>query len=261
MTAMTPVPENCLLTALPAAVAAEWQPYLEEMTLPEGRVLYEPGQSLTHVYFPTTAIVSWLHTLASGNTTEIAMVGREGMVGLFMLMGVPQSNNQAVVQTGGRLLRLRMDLALQSFRTHQTVQRPIMLFTQSMIGQMSQGNVCRQHHNLEQQLSRLLLMILDRQSGLQVHKTHEALALLLGVRREGVTLAASKLMKEGALNYSRGRIQVLDLEGLRQRSCECYDYLQRQCAPLLSCQGPTEPLGPTLALGLGGGKNGPCCAM
>lgn len=154
---MTQVPANCLLAALPAAVAAEWQPYLEEMTLPEGRVLYEPGQTLTHVYFPTTAIVSWLHTLTSGNTTEIAMVGREGMVGLFMLMGIPQSNNQAVIQTAGRVIRIRMDRVLHSFRTDQAVQRPIMLFTQSMIGQMSQGNVCRQHHNLEQQLCRLLL--------------------------------------------------------------------------------------------------------
>ncbi len=258
---MTQVPANCLLAALPAAVAAEWQPYLEEMTLPEGHVLYEPGQTLTHVYFPTTAIVSWLHTLASGNTTEIAMVGREGMVGLFILMGIPQINNQAVIQTAGRVIRIRMERVLHSFRTDLAVQRPIMLFTQSMIGQMSQGNVCRQHHNLEQQLCRLLLMILDRQTGLEVHKTHEALALLLGVRREGVSLAASKLMKEGVLSYSRGRIQVLNLEGLIQRSCECYGHLQRQSQPLLSCLDTTEPVTSNMAAGFDGGNSKPCCAM
>ena len=257
MTRMTPSPINCLLAALPDAVATEWQPHLEAMDLPEGHVLCEPGQGLTHVYFPTSAIVSWLHILASGNTTEISMVGREGMVGLFMLMGAPFTNNQAVVQTGGRILRMRLDVVLQSFRTDRAVQRPMMLFAQSMIGQMSQGNVCRQHHSLEQQLCRLLLMILDRQTGLEVHKTHEALALLLGVRREGVTLAASKLMKAGVLNYARGRIQVLNLEALRQHSCECYEHLQRQTQPLLSCQAPAgsapsgwTPGGPSL-----------CCAV
>ena len=110
-----------------------------------------------------------------------------------------------------------------------------MLFAQAMIAQMSQGNVCRQHHTLEQQLSRMLLMILDRQTGVQIHKTHESLAQLLGVRREGVSLAAAKLMKEGLLSYSRGRILVLNREGLMQHSCECYRQLQQQYLPLLKC--------------------------
>jgi hypothetical protein len=110
-----------------------------------------------------------------------------------------------------------------------------MLFAQALIAQMSQGNVCRQHHTLEQQLSRLILMILDRQSGLQVRKTHEAIAQLLGVRREGVSLAAAKLMKEGLLSYSRGHIRVLNRAGLMQHSCECYHQLRQQYQPLLQC--------------------------
>lgn len=234
MTVMQP-PINCLLAALPAAVAAEWRPHMEEISLPEGHVLCEPGQSLSHVYFPTTAIVSWQYILDTGDCTEIAMVGREGLVGLYMLMGAQYSNNQAVVQTKGKFIRLKLDVVLRSFRKYQDVQRRIMLFAQAMISQMSQGNVCRQHHNLDQQLSRLLLMILDRQTGLQVHKTHEALAQLLGVRREGVSLAAARLMKKGVLDYSRGRIRVLNREGLMANSCECYRQLQQQYQPLLKC--------------------------
>lgn len=228
--------DNCLLTLLPAAVEAEWRPLMEELDLPEGHVLTEPGQIVRHIFFPTTAIVSWQHMLTTGDCTEVAMVGREGLVGLYMLMGGKSSNNYAVVQTAGKVIRIRADVVLQTFRSNLEVQRRIMLFTQAMIWQMSQGNVCRQHHTLEQQLSRMLLMILDRQTSLQVHKTHEALALLLGVRREGVSLIASKLMKEGVLSYARGRITVLSREGLMQRSCECYEHLQRQYQPLLNGQ-------------------------
>lgn len=208
---------------------------MEEISLPEGHIVCEPGQSLSHVYFPTTAIVSWQYILETGDCTEIAMVGREGLVGLYLLMGAQYSSNQAIVQTGGKFIRLKLDVVLRSFRRIQDVQHRIMLFAQAMISQMSQGNVCRQHHSLDQQLSKMLLMILDRQGGLQVHKTHEALAQLLGVRREGVSLAAAKLMKEGMLNYARGRIQVLNREGLMQHSCECYRQLQQQYQPLLKC--------------------------
>jgi CRP-like cAMP-binding protein len=226
---------NCLLAALPAAVEADWRPHMEEISLPEGHVLCGPGQALSHVYFPTTAIVSWQYVLATGDCTEIAMVGREGLVGLYLLMGVHYSNNQAVVHTAGKAIQIKLDVVLRSFRRVQDVQRQIMLFAQAMISQMSQGNVCRQHHTLEQQLSRMLLMILERQEGVNIDKTHESLAQLLGVRREGVSLAAAKLMKEGVLSYSRGRIRVLNLDGLMKHSCECYRQLRQQYQPLLKC--------------------------
>lgn len=227
------VAENALLAAMPLAVLNEWRAHMEEVVLPEGRILCEPGQTLNHVYFPTTAIVSWQYLLATGDCTEIAMVGREGLVGLYLLIGAQYSNNQAVVQTAGRAVRLKVDVVLRSFRRVQEVHRTIMLFAQALISQMSQGNVCRQHHTLEQQLSRMILMMLDRQTGPQIHKTHQAMAQLLGVRREGVSLAASKLMKEGLLSYSRGHIRVLNREGLMQRSCECYGQLRQQYLPLL----------------------------
>ena len=226
---------NCLLAALPAAVEADWRPHMQEISLPEGHALCGPGQALTHVYFPTTAIVSWQYVLETGDCTEIAMVGREGLVGLYLLMGAHYSNNQAVVHTAGKAIQIKLDVVQRSFRRVQAVQHQIMLFAQAMIAQMSQGNVCRQHHTLEQQLSRMLLMILERQAGVNIDKTHESLAQLLGVRREGVSLAAAKLMKEGVLSYSRGRIRVLNLDGLMQHSCECYRQLQQQYLPLLKC--------------------------
>lgn len=227
--------DNCLLTKLPQEVWADWQNHTEELALVEGQILCGPGQALTHVYFPTTAIASWQYVLASGECTEIAMVGHEGLVGLYLLMGAVHSSNQAVVQTAGQAVRIKLDVVLRSFRKNTAVQDVVMQFARALIAQMSQGNVCRQHHSLEQQLSRTILMILDRQTGLHMHKTHEAMAQLLGVRREGVSLAASKLMKEGFMSYSRGRIRVLNREGLIKRSCECYKLLRNQYHPLLDC--------------------------
>lgn len=230
-----PNANNCILATLPEAISAEWRPHMQVVELSEGQVICEAGQPLTHVLFPTTAIVSWQYVLASGDCTEIAMVGREGLIGLYLLMGSRNSMNQAVVQTPGTAIRVPLDVVLRSFRRSQVVQRRVMLFAQALIAQMSQGNVCRQHHTLEQQLSRLILMILDRQSGTDVHKTHEAIAQLLGVRREGVSLAAAKLMKEGWLSYSRGHMQILNREGLMRHSCECYHQLRQQYQPLLQC--------------------------
>jgi CRP-like cAMP-binding protein len=218
---------NCILTQLPADVWTHWQVHFEELALPEGRILCEPGQALTHVYFPTTAIVSWQYLLASGECTEIAMVGKEGLVGLDLLMGAMHSNNQAVVQTAGHCIRIKLDVVLRSFQQNQTAQSLIMLYAGALIAQMSHGNVCRQHHTLEQQLSRMILMVLDRQQALHMHKTHEGMAQALGVRRESVSLAAAKLMKEGFISYSRGHLEVLDRAGLMQRSCECYQLLQQ----------------------------------
>lgn len=252
---------NCLLAHLPATVEAEWRPQMEELDLPEDHVLSEPGQIVHYIFFPTTAIVSWQNILATGDCTEVAMVGREGLVGLYILMGVKSSNNRAVVQTAGKVIRIKAEVVLQSFRSNLEMQRRIMLFAQTLIAQMSQGNVCRQHHTLEQQLSRMLLMILDRQTSLQVHKTHEALALLLGVRREGVSLTASKLMREGVLSYARGRIRVLNREGLLQRSCECYEHLKRQYQPILNGQETPAAMAAGTTSVIRRSEPGFCCAL
>lgn len=224
--------ENHILNALSESVYQAWQTHFEEIFLPEGKVLIEPGQSSSHVYFPLDAIVSWQYMLENGDCTEIAMVGREGMVGLYLLLGNNSTPNQGVVQSAGWAIRMRLSVVLNSFNEGPEVQRLLLCFAQSLIHQMGQGNVCRQHHSIEQQLCRMLLMILDRQSSMQVHKTHEALSRLLGVRREAVSLAAAKLMKEGLIRYTRGSIKVLDRAGLEQQVCECYGVLQHGQKPL-----------------------------
>lgn len=223
--------KNFILHALPEPVYEAWQAHFEEVFLPEGKVLIEPGQSASHVYFPLDAIVSWQYMLENGDCTEIAMVGREGMVGLYLLLGNNSTPNQGVVHSGGWAIRMRLSEVLNSFNQGPEVQRLMLRFAQSLIHQMGQGNVCRQHHSIEEQLCRMLLMILDRQSSLQVSKTHEALSQLLGVRREAVSLAAAKLMNEGLIRYTRGSIEVLDRAGLEQRVCECYGVLQQWLKP------------------------------
>ena len=224
--------ENHILNALPDPIYATWHAHFEEVFLTEGQVLIEPGTSTGHVYFPLDAIVSWQYLLESGDCTEIAMVGHEGMVGLYLLLGNHSTPNQGVVQTAGRAIRMRVPVVLNSFNEGPEVQRLLLSFAQNLIHQMGQGNVCRQHHSIEQQLCRLLLMILDRQRSLQVHKTHEALSQLLGVRREAVSLAAGRLMKEDLIRYTRGSIEVLDRAGLEQQVCECYGALQQGQKPL-----------------------------
>lgn len=222
---------NKFLNALPASICQAWQGHFEEVFLPEGKVLIVPGHNMAHVYFPLNAIVSWQYMLESGDCTEIAMVGHEGLVGLYLLLGDNSTPNRGVVQTAGWAIKIPLHVVLNSFNQGPEVQHLLLRFAQSLIHQMGQGNVCRQHHNIEQQLCRMLLMVLDRQSSMQVHKTHEALSHLLGVRREAVSLAAAKLMKEGLIRYARGSIEVLDRAGLEQRVCECYDVLRLEKMP------------------------------
>lgn len=217
---------NQILVSLPLPIYDTWERHFEIVELQPGQVLYNPDTRLASVYFPLTAIVSWLYLLEDGDSTEIAMVGREGLVGLYLLLGSESSPNRAVVQTAGQAIRMPLPVVLKSFEQNLEVQRVLLRFAQTLINQMSQGNVCRQHHSLEQQICRMLLMIVDRQDSLQVHKTHEAIALLLGVRREAVSLAAAKLMKEGLISYTRGLIEVLDRSELEKTVCECYSVVQ-----------------------------------
>ena len=159
---------NHILSSIPESVYENWQAHFEHVHLPRGKVLHEPGKSVFYVYFPTTAIVSWIYVLEDGASTEIAMTGREGLVGLYLLLGNEPTPNQAVVQTAGHAIRIRLSVVLNSFNEGHEVQRLFLRFTYALINQMGQGNVCRQHHNVEQQLCRMLLMILDRQDSLHV---------------------------------------------------------------------------------------------
>lgn len=225
--------ENRLLAALPKAELLRWLPKLEPIEFSLGQVLYESGSALTHVYFPTTAIVSLLYVLEDGDSAEIAVVGREGIVGVFLFMGGQSTPSRAVVQSAGSGFRLNAALMMQEFNRAGPVMRLLLRYTQALITQMAQTAVCNRHHSLDQQLCRWLLLSLDRLESSELVMTQELIANMLGVRREGVTEAAGRLQKAGLIRYHRGHITVLDREGLERRSCECYKVVKGEYDRLL----------------------------
>ena len=225
--------KNHLLGALPPAEAQRWMPLLESVELPLGHVLYESGVALTHVYFPTTAIVSLLYVMENGASAEIAVVGNEGIVGISLFMGGESTPSRAVVQSAGKGFRLKAQLMMQEFNQAGPVLHLLLRYTQALITQMSQTAVCNRHHSLDQQLCRWLLLSLDRLEGNQLVMTQELIANMLGVRREGVTEAAVKLQHAGLIQYARGHITVLDRAGLEKRSCECYGVVKKEDDRLL----------------------------
>ena len=225
--------QNLLLAALPDAEWARWQPQLEPVDLPLGKVLYESGLKLNYVYFPTTAIVSLLYVLEDGASAQIAVVGFEGLVGISLFMGGQTTTSRAVVQSAGQGYRLKASLMMQEFNRAGPVLHLLLRYTQALISQMTQTAVCNRHHALGQQLCRLLLMSLDRLPGNDLVMTQELIANMLGVRREGVTEAAGQLQAAGVIEYKRGRIKVLDRAGLERHSCECYAVVKREYDRLL----------------------------
>jgi CRP-like cAMP-binding protein len=225
--------KNLLLAALPPAEWHRWQPMLEPVELPLGQVLYEPGRTLSHVYFPTTAIVSLLYVMEDGASAEIAVVGFEGIVGISLFMGGGSTPSRAVVQSAGLGYRLTAEVMKQEFNRAGPVLHLLLRYTQALITQMAQTAVCNRHHSLDRQLCRWLLLSLDRLDGNELSMTQELIANMLGVRREGVTEAALKLQKAGLIRYSRGRITVLDRPGLEERTCECYAVVKKEYDRLL----------------------------
>jgi CRP-like cAMP-binding protein len=201
--------------------------------LPLGQVLYESGRTLSHVYFPTTAIVSLLYVMENGASAEIAVVGNEGVVGVSLFMGGESTTSRAVVQSAGHGFRLKAQIMKDEFNRASPVLHLMLRYTQALITQMAQTAVCNRHHSLDQQLCRSLLLSLDRLQGNELLMTQELIANMLGVRREGVTGGALKLQNLGLIRYSRGRISVLDRLGLEKRTCECYAVVKREYDRLL----------------------------
>jgi CRP-like cAMP-binding protein len=225
--------QNRLLAALPDAEWARWLPQLEPVDLPLGKVLYEPGSTLSHVYFPTTSIISLLYVMEDGASAEIAVVGDEGIVGISLFMGGESTPSRAVVQSAGKGFRLNAGLMLQEFNRAGPVLHLLLRYTQALITQMSQTAVCNRHHSLDQQLCRWLLLSLDRLQSVELVMTQELIANMLGVRREGVTEAAGHLQKAGLIRYQRGHITVLDRHKLEKRACECYAVVKKEYERLL----------------------------
>jgi CRP-like cAMP-binding protein len=233
MTTPADAVHNQLLAALPPDELQRWLPRLEPVDLPLGQVLYEPGVTLRHVYFPTDAIVSLLYVMENGASAEIAVVGREGLVGVSLFMGGGSTPSRAVVQSAGKGFRLDAAHMNEEFNRAGVVMRLLLRYTQALITQMAQTAVCNRHHSLDQQLCRWLLLSLDRLDGNQLKMTQELIANMLGVRREGVTEAALKLQQAGLIRYARGHISVLDRPGLEARSCECYAVVKKEYDRLL----------------------------
>ncbi|HET9976480.1 MAG TPA: Crp/Fnr family transcriptional regulator [Burkholderiaceae bacterium] len=223
---------NLLLAALPGDILARWQDQLESVELHRGQVLYEAGCAPTDVYFPSTAIVSLLYGTA-GDSTEIAAVGNEGVVGIAVFMGGETVPNRALVQSGGAGYRLKAETVKAEFELSGPVTHLLLRYTQALITQVAQTAVCNRHHSIDQQLSRWLLTSLDRIGGNELAVTHESIGGLLGVRREGVTEAALKLQRAGLIRYARGHITVLDRPGVERRACECYAVVRSEYKRLL----------------------------
>jgi CRP-like cAMP-binding protein len=224
---------NRILAALPPVERERVFPLLEFVQMPLGKVLYESGSRLDHVYFPASAIVSLLYVMADGASAEIAVVGNDGMVGVALFMGGETTPSRAVVQSAGVAYRLAGRALKEEFRRGGTMQHLLLRYTQALLTQMAQTAVCNRHHSVDQQLCRWLLLSLDRLASNELRMTQELISNMLGVRREGVTEAAGKLQAAGIIRYSRGHIVVLDRPALEAQSCECYAVVREECDRLM----------------------------
>jgi len=228
---------NELLAKLPPDEWQRWRSRLEPVAMPLGKVLHESGAPLAHGYFPTTAIVSLMCFTESGQSTEIAVIGQEGMVGVQSFMGGGSPTSRAVVEGAGQGFRVPAAVIREEFARSPDVIRILLRYTQALIAQTAQIAVCNRHHAVDQQLCRWLLMRLDRVRGRELVVTQELIATMLGVRREGVTGAALALQKAGVISYRRGHITVLDVAALERRSCECHAIVQAEYRQLLGSLG------------------------
>jgi CRP-like cAMP-binding protein len=225
--------ENQLLNALSPAARERLYSHLELVEMPLGKVLYESGDVLRHVYFPTDSIVSLLYVMEDGASAEIAVVGNEGLIGVALFMGGETTTNRAIVQSAGYAYRLLGQKLKDEFHRNGGMQILLLRYTQALLTQMAQTAVCNRHHSVDQQLCRWLLLSLDRLSSNELTMTQELIANMLGVRREGVTEAAGKVQKLGVIHYNRGHITVLDRPRLEQLCCECYAVVKKETDRLL----------------------------
>jgi CRP-like cAMP-binding protein len=230
--------QNHLLAGLSPADRERIFPQLQLVPMPLGKVLYEAGDVMHHVYFPTDSIVSLLYVLENGASAEISVVGNEGLIGIALFMGGETTPSRAIVQSAGHAYRLVGQQLKDEFHRNGQTQLLLLRYTQALITQMAQTAVCNRHHSVDQQLCRWLLLSLDRLPSNQLTMTQGLIANMLGVRREGVTEAAGKLHKLGVIRYARGRITVLDRPKLEQLCCECYAVVKRETDRLLP---PPQP--------------------
>lgn len=220
--------QNRILAALPAKEYARLVDDLELVIFPPGDVLYQSGDSLAFVYFPTTCIVSLTFSTENGSSTELAMTGNDGLVGIPLVLGGETTTYTVAVQCGGGAYRLRAEVMRWELDQGGSLLRLSLGYSQALMTQMAQSVVCNRHHTVDQQLCRWLLLSLDLLPGNQLDVTQELIARMLGVRREAVTEAAGKLQTAGLIQYRRGHITVTDRPGLEARACECYGVVKSE---------------------------------
>lgn len=225
--------ENRLLAAMPETERQRWAPHLERVDLSLGQVISEPGSELRYAYFPLNAIVSLLYVMNDGASAEIALVGNDGMAGVTLFMGGNSTTVRAVVQSAGEAYRLPARELVDAVARGGATLRLLLLYTQSLLTQMTQTAACNRHHTLNQQFSRWLLLSFDRLCGDEMVMTQKLIAKMLGVASEKVTAAATALGATGAIDYRDGRIGLLDRTLLEKTSCECYRAVRQECDRLL----------------------------
>ena len=240
---------NHLLSALPPADWRRLEPDLEWVALPRDTMLYQAGSALRHVYFPASAIISLVSSMADGAATEVAVVGNEGVVGVCAFMGGAPALSGAVVQRAGHGWRMSAASIAHHTQSSPEVLQPLLRYTQTLFTHLAQTSACNQHHALEQQVCRWLLLHVDRQAGNEMDVTQERIAGMLGVRREGVTGAAVKLQRDGLIRYGRGSIAITNRRGLEQRCCECYEVIRQADARLSGAPRHRPALAPALHAG------------
>jgi len=225
--------QNCILAALPAQDYARLLPDLELVDMPLGWTMSESGDHVNFLHFPVSGIISLIYALEDGSFSETALVGDEGMVGISIFMGGESMPSSTEVQSPGKAYRLSRKVMKREFALGGQLQHLALLFTQAMICQTSQTAVCNQHHTLDQQMCRWLLMSMDRLHGNELVITQQMIGRLLGVRRESVTQTVGQLQKDGLIERGRGRITVVDRPKLEQRACECYAAVKAEYKRLL----------------------------
>jgi CRP-like cAMP-binding protein len=225
--------DNYLLATLPTAEFDRLLPNLELVALELGQVITDSGRKISHAYFPTTAIISMMYMMENGDSAEIAVVGRDGVVGIALFLGGDKTSSKTVVQNAGKAYRLASRHLAAEFDLHGAMMRTLLRYTQALVAQMTQIAVCNLHHRLEQQLCRWLLVRVDLVPSDALTVTHELIGQMLGVRREGVTVEASKLQAAGLIRYKRGLVEVVDRAGLERLVCECFGVVRDEYERLL----------------------------
>ena len=219
---------NQILSAAPAGERKEWLPRVEALSLGSGRVLHEDGGSLAHVYFPIECVIAVLGTSRAGATSGMALIGREGLMGFGAALGDRRAVGTALVQTAGRAYRVPVGLFGDSFMQSQALRSVVLRYVSTMVGQLAQTGLCNSQHSVEQRLCRWLLETLDRAPAAELRMTQELIGAILGVRREAVTLAATRLQEHGGIRYGRGHLRVLERAVLEAAACECYASLRSE---------------------------------